>query len=131
MKKIVVLVLPFLLITPVFFIINIFTSWGFDFVFPDFYSFYPFPTEICNPQCGRFTLGLIASICYWFISYLLYFKYIKKNNYTFGNAILFCVLFCVSLGVITFILLIISSLYFSFISGHYNLKNYTVPKVGM
>jgi len=119
-KKIFVLILPFLLNAPLFLVLARIDSFilGIKLYYPNFYYYYPFPTVMCNPECGRLTIGIIGSIIYWSIGYFFYFKLIKKNNYSIGSAVKYSLI----LSVIAFILIYITSIYITFFIPEHPIK---------
>ncbi|MBI2029231.1 hypothetical protein HYT02_02335 [Candidatus Gottesmanbacteria bacterium] len=109
MLKILTLLFPLLIFPPLFFL-NILTSSGFDLTYPRYYSFYPFPLEVCKPDCGTEILGLIGSVIYWIVAYIIYFKLVRKSKYPIESAIAYTVI----LSLITLFVIFGSSLYIKF-----------------
>lgn len=107
MKEVIALTLPSLIFTPIFFMTNTAMHFGNDLAYPDFYGFYPFPVQICNPICGILPLGVIGSLLYWIIGYFLYFKAMEKHDYSIGKAFRSSIVF----GGTAFLFLLISVFY--------------------
>lgn len=107
MKEVFALTLPSLVFTPVFYIANTAMHFGNDPAYPDFYGFYPFPVQICNPVCGILPLGMIGSLLYWIIGYIVYFKVMEKHGYAVGKAFRTSIVF----GGTAFLLLLIGVFY--------------------
>lgn len=108
MKKYKVLLLPLLSLIPLLFFNFAIDLWaGTDLTYPDYYHFYPFPTQKCAPKCQQIQSGIIASIAFWIIAYNLYLHNIKKSKYELSTAYSYTIL----IGVIGFVIFLTSSLY--------------------